>query len=260
MPLFGRKTIHPKCIQQLQSFADENIVVELEQFDPNGRIGGSGKSRIQQFDPTAMAVYLDIPSKSGRPIMIGPGDMARVFIIQETLVYKFESTVLERDTIRLANGQALPMIVLEAPEILENGNRRRHFRVSPLSSARASIQWRPAPVDRKAKNDKPFNKSTVNDISGRGAGIWVEGELALHMQEGRRLELMIQVTTSQGATSIKTNAVIRRIVPSPDEVKPAFFGLEFEVESRDPEACLEEIVSYVTFCQLEVARVQRERE
>ncbi|MBY0588615.1 PilZ domain-containing protein [bacterium] len=260
MPLFGRKTVSAKCAALLTAFADENIVVELEQLDPDGRVGASGKTRIRSFDRVTSGVTIDLPSKGGRTIAVGPGDLVRVFIIRAGQVHKFESVIIEREQVKTVTGQVVPMLRLEAPENLENGNRRRHFRVSPIGNAQASCSWRLASRDRDARTSRPFEKSAVQDISGRGIAILVDPKLAEDIEEGRQLELQLKLQTPHNTETISTRAIVRRTVPSPDGIKNALFGIEFAVESRDPDACLEQVVSYVTFCQIEIARNQRERE
>ncbi len=260
MPLFGRKTVSAKCAALLTAFADENIVVELEQFDTDGRVGASGKTRIRTFDRVTSTVTIDLPSKAGRTIAVGPGDTVRIFIIRAGQVHKFESVVIERDQVRTVTGQVVPMLRLECPENLENGNRRRHFRVTPISTAPASCQWRVASRDREAKNLRALEKSIVQDISGRGIALLIDPKFAEGMEEGRLLELQLKLNTPNNTESIVTKGIIRRVVASPDGIKNALLGIEFMVESRDPDACIEQVVSYVTFCQIEIARNQRERE
>jgi c-di-GMP-binding flagellar brake protein YcgR len=260
MPLFGRKTVSAKCAALLTAFADENIVVELEQFDVDGRVGASGKTRIRTFDRVTSTVSIDLPSKGGRTVAVGPGDSVRIFIIRSGQVHKFESVVIERDQIKTVTGQVVPMLRLECPENVENGNRRRHFRVTPISSAPAHCQWRVASRDREAKNLRTLEKAIVQDISGRGVALLIDPKLAEGMEEGRLLELHLKLNTPNNNESITTKAIVRRVVPSPDGIKNALLGIEFMVESRDPDACIEQVVSYVTFCQIEIARNQRERE
>jgi c-di-GMP-binding flagellar brake protein YcgR len=259
MPLFGKKTANSKCAQQLQTLAEENVIVEMQLIEPDGRIGATGKTRIRAFDRAANVVKMDVPSKSGRPITIGEGDSIRVFIIQPPAVYKFDSVLIGREVARMSAGDGLSLLCVEAPEQLENGNRRRHFRVTPISNAPVIIQWRVAP-SKDSKVDRPWNKCRVNDLSGRGAGLLIEPALAESVEDGHRLQLRIQMPASGANETIPTYAVVRRVVPSPDGERSALLGVEFEVESRDPSACIEQVVSYVTFCQIEMARAQRERE
>jgi c-di-GMP-binding flagellar brake protein YcgR len=260
MPLFGRKTVSAKCAALLTAFADENIVVELEQIDPDGRVGASGKTRIRSFDRVTSTVTIDLPSKGGRTVTVGPGDNVRIFIIRAGQVHKFETVIIEREQVRTVTGQVVPMLRLECPENLENGNRRRHFRVTPIGNAPAICSWRLASRDRDAKSSRPFEKALVQDISGRGIALLIDPKLAEGIDEGRQLELQLKLSTPTTSESISTKAVIRRTVPSPDGIKNALLGIEFMVESRDPDACIEQVVSYVTFCQIEIARNQRERE
>jgi c-di-GMP-binding flagellar brake protein YcgR len=244
----------------LTAFADENIVVELEQLDPDGRVGSSGKTRIRSFDRVTSSISIDLPSKAGRPIAVGPGDNVRLFIIRAGQVHKLESVIIERDQVKSVTGQVVPMLRLEAPENLENGNRRRHFRVTPISNAPATCSWRFASRDREAKTSRVFEKSVVQDISGRGIAIWVDPKLADGIDEGRQLDLQLKLQTPHNTEMISTKAIVRRTVPSPDGIKNVLLGIEFLVESRDPDACIEQVVSYATFCQIEIARNQRERE
>lgn len=235
------------------------MVVELEQVDSTGRVLGSGKTRLRQFDRSAGTVHIETPTKAGRPVVVAEGELVRIYIIEKTAIHKFESRVLARETIRVESGQNVPAIKLEAPTDLVNGNRRRHFRVTPLSNAPVTLNWRVASRDKDAKNLRSFEKCKITDISGRGVGILVAAALVEKLGTGQLLELEMQLPTGSTTAQVRTKALIRRIVPSPDGERPALLGIEFLVESRDPDAAIEEIVAYATYCQIEVARTQRER-
>jgi len=260
MPLFSKKTISQRCAQQLEWLARDQAVVQFEQTDSEGRVKSAGKTRILHFNLQDCSLVIELPTKMGRPLPVAPADTARIFVTIETAIFMFDTTIIDRSTTELSGGQAVPTLKIEAPEMLQSGNRRRHVRVAPLACAPASVTWRIAGVDKKIANTRPWNKSRVQDISSRGVGIYVAPELADNLEMGRTLEVKVEVATPSAKETISAQGVIRRLIASRETKKPAFLGIEFDIPGKDKDARIEKLVFYIMFCQIELARAQRERE
>ncbi|MBX9652133.1 flagellar brake protein [bacterium] len=260
LPLFSKKAISQRCAQQLDGLAREQAVAQFEQTDTDDRIKSSGKARILQFNLQDGTLIIELPTKLGRPLPVGPGDTAKLFVTIESAIFMFDTTVIERTTTELSNGQPIPTLKIEAPEMLQSGNRRRHVRVVPIASAPANVTWRIAGLDKKIANTRPWNKSKVQDISSRGVGIYIAPELADNLEIGRLLEVKVEVATPTAKETIATQGIIRRLIAPREAKKPTFLGIEFEIPGKDKDACIEKLVFYIMFCQIELARAQRERE
>lgn len=258
MFLLGKRSIEPACAAMLTAMADDNASLDIEHVDANGRVAATGRSRVFQFDPTAGEVVVEIPTKEGRPIPIGEGDTVRVFAVVGGGVYRFASVVIGKNLVPSRRGNT-PVLRLEVPNALENANRRSHFRIAPLASHPVEAAWRLGSTDVKAVNTRPWNTSRVFDISGRGIGLWIDAKFADVIHVGRHLELQLELTRPAGVTSLRTRAIVRRTRPPIDVARPIFAGVEFQVAGRGKDRCLEPIVAYVTWCQLELARLQREK-
>jgi hypothetical protein len=196
----------------------------------------------------------------GRPLPVGPGDTAHLFVVLDTAIYMFDTVILDRATSQTSSGQSVPLLKIEAPEVLQSGNRRRHVRVVPVSSAPANLTWRIASLDKSIANSRSWNKAKIQDISSRGVGICISPELAEGLETGRLLELKIELATPTAKETIATKAVIRRVVAARDGKKPVLLGLEYDISGTDKDACLEKVIFYIMYCQFEIARAQRERE
>ena len=177
MPLFGKKSISLRCAEQLESLAHDQAIVEFEQTDAEGRVKASGKTRFRQFQPQDGSLLIEIPTKMGRPLPVGPGDTAHLFVVLDTAIYMFDTVILDRATSQTSSGQSVPLLKIEAPEVLQSGNRRRHVRVVPVSSAPANLTWRIASLDKSIANSRNWNKAKIQDISSRGVGICISPNL-----------------------------------------------------------------------------------
>ena len=260
MPLFGRKTISPRCAQQLDALAREQAVIQFEQIDTDGRVKSSGKTRIRQFQLQDCSILIEMPTKMGRPIPVGPGDPARLYLEIDSAIFMFDTVITDRATAQTSSGQPVPLLKVDAPEMLLSGNRRRHVRVVPIAAAPANLTWRIASLEKTVANTRPWNKARIQDISSRGVGIGITAELGDDLEVGKILDVKLELATPTAKEMIVTRAIIRRMIPSRDSKKQAFLGIEFDIPGPDKDACLEKVVFYIMFCQFELARAQRERE
>lgn len=257
---FGKRTIDARSARLLERLASENGALQVEQLEADGRVGAAGKSCLRSWAKEDGALLIDVPSKQGRPMPLGTGDPLRIYFMNDGSIYLFHSRVVDRTHIKSISGQPIPVLRVETPEQVTSGNRRRHFRVVPVASAPARAEWRKASIDRNAKSKIPFKTCQLQDVSTRGIRISIEHPEAESMEIGDQLELQLDLTTPNGKASVQVRSWIRRIIPPHEHQRQFVFGLEFEVSQGDPDACIEEINFYVMFCQLAIARTQRDRD
>lgn len=259
MGLFGPTKIHERCAAALRAMCEENVAIDVQPINPAGEEGAEGRSRLFEFDEGTQTLLIEAPTKAGRPLPVEEGGRVRVRAVLGVMVYAFEAPVVGLELASTARGR-IAMVRVEAPDQLKNGNRRRHFRAPPMASAPVALSWRMASADPSAENRREWNKGRVADVSGGGAGIWIESRHAAEIDVGRTIEASLQFRTPSGAKSIRRLAVVRRTRGSPEGVRGVFLGVEFVLDASRREDCVEELVEYVTWRQREAARLERERD
>jgi c-di-GMP-binding flagellar brake protein YcgR len=235
----------------LRALADRNATIELRPRDANGQVVAAGKSRILDFSSETEALYVDIPTHEGTPLPLAAGQSVSVLFDFNHRLYAFESAVIERQIYRSGSG-AIPAYILRAPQHIDDGNRRRHFRVEPLFKSMPRVQWRPQLPDAEAQKKIPWFDAKVRDVSARGIGLLIAERISQNLRPGILLQLSITLPAAFAPLALVGQ--VRRISDRPVVEDLRVVGVEFEVENVDPDAGIDELANYVADCQREIAR------
>lgn len=233
-----------------QTLADANAAVAFDALDANGQVVASGRCRLQEFLAEERRLVVDLPTVSGQPMPVAVGQSAIVLFELNGSRYQGDTVVLERALHQSPSGLGLHVLHLRAPEKLTSGNRRRSFRVEPLTKSMPTVQWRPA---AGGHNPFPLLGAVVKDVSCRGIGLILPAKIGEKLRDGLELELDVKLPHEQSSLALR--GLIRRIVPLSSDPTRCLVGIEF---LADDDACEEvpELARFVVDCQREIARIR----
>src|SRR5690606_14752 len=239
----------------LRELAGMNATVEFHRQDATGETTEVGKCKLHEFDEENGVLVADVPTLDGRPLHVQPEEIGWVYFQRSGGLFRFPTTVLQRRVERDQHSGWYSAMFLAAPAVVENGNRRRHFRVTPLPKDMPKISWRPITSNPAHSTDLPWVPAALRDICGRGLSIWVSQRIWERLRIGLRLELIVQLPGDRPL--LTTESIIRRLIDDPARETENAVCLEFQFPIDDPETCIDPIATYVAECQREIARTNR---
>jgi hypothetical protein len=202
-------------------------------------------------------LWLDPPTRDGQPLSIAVGQASSLSFDFRGALYCFDAPVVDRQFYRPEKGPAFPAVVVRSPSEIKSGNRRRHYRVQPLTNSLPRTQWRPIVADKSLQKKIPWVATLIHDISCRGVSIWIAKQIAEKIKPGLVLE--ISLILPGGHQTLVLPAKVRRLLPIKDDPDRVHLGMEFEIDADDPDAGVPELASYIAECQREIARLRREK-
>lgn len=233
-------------IRVLSDAVDAGLKVDVYKIDHRGDFILVGSARLQDYLDEEHRLNISAPTRDGRIVVLEVGEPIIVYFSQQEAYYKFTATVLERG-VRSDSGESLPSVFITEPEKIENGNRRRHYRVEPLLRNMPTVKWRQLGV-----TTEPWKPVRVYDISGRGIGLFFKNELGEAMQLGEVIELSIQLPGSPRAITLP--AEVRNKISRARHSADTLLGFQFQLGVDDPDGCIDVVAKYVADCQREIAR------
>lgn len=264
MPFWSTKSETPNIAQtrlmrQLQDLVEQNVVLDLCREQSKDIAVPLGSSRVLEFTPEQNALTVSCPTnKEGKTVPTQEGNALVVRFELNQGFYRFNCTVLRPVLYRPNEKIALQAIVVSVPESIQSANRRRHFRVEPMLKSMPIVKWRHAlPEDQKNAKPGPWIDCKVCDVSGRGLGLWVAPKDVADIPANQRLDLSILLPKT--TAPILLIGVVRQVIHNPKGNPNDFLAIEFDVGSKDPDACNDVIARYVTDCQRELARMRMQQ-
>jgi c-di-GMP-binding flagellar brake protein YcgR len=255
MPIF-EKSVDAQTARQLRQIADMNLAVDFSQFDAAGNVVARGRCRALEYREEIRELWLDPPTKDGQPLIVAVGQSVVLSFDLKGALFNCETVVVDRQFYKPDRGPAFPAVVVRSPTELKSGNRRRHFRVQPLTSSMPRTQWRPILADKSLQKRIPWVTTHIHDISCRGVSFWIAKPIAEKIKAGLMLEISLALPGD--AQSLVLAAKVRRLLPIKDDPDRIHIGMEFEIEIDDPDAGVPQLAQYIANCQREIARNRRE--
>lgn len=249
-----REQISEKTKQILRDLVRQHSPVEFHRQNQQGITFEIGKCRIHEFDEQQLILIVDVPSLNGHPLPLVADEVGFIYVQHNGSLFRFETSVVEPKVHRNSKGGWFSAVVLTAPARIENGNRRRHFRITPLIKDLPTVNWRPCVSDLVQQSNLPWVPAQLRDISSRGMAIWMPTRIWERLRPGVRLELDIVLPTG---VHLQVLAAIRRLVEDPSREGEQVVCLEFVLEESEEDDGIDSIATYVAACQREIARTQR---
>ncbi|QDU64850.1 Flagellar brake protein YcgR [Planctomycetes bacterium Pan216] len=234
--------------RQLNEMAEANVRLGLHLRIDEGKFVPIGESRLLEIDADARMLIINMPSRDGHTLPLTVPCQMIAFANWNESYFKFETQAKRVERISAGAGAMLPVLMVTLPEQLLSANRRRHFRIEPLLKQRPLVEWQPTWMPHTSPT---FLSAEVSDISARGISIWLAEHLGERFEPGRRAAL--RITLPNKSEVIETNATTRQVHHG-CRGNETLVGLEFDLESSDPDEGIDAIAKYVMDCQREIVR------
>jgi hypothetical protein len=255
----GEKTEDHRALERtrrlLRELASANSLLDYHQLDASGRTTAIGRCRLFEFDEHSNVLVADLPTADGRPLQIQPHDACFVYLKRNGGLFRFQAEVVDQKIYRDDRSGWRSAMVLSAPATLENGNRRRMFRITPMPKDMPQVSWRPLVESSSNGSEIPWVPAETRDICGQGLSFWVSRRVWERLRIGLRVEVIIQLPGPR--PTVASEATIRRLIEDPSRDSETAVCVEFYFPTDDPDACIDEIASFVAECQREIARHSR---
>lgn len=260
MPFWERKPEplpESRSARQLRQVVTDCVAAEVSVLDDKGVPGPAGRCRFQEYNATDRHVLVDLPTRDGQPIEVGRDHRVRVAFSNDGSMWAFETTVLDRRIYKAPQGAAFPVLALHEPDRIESANRRRAYRVQPLTKSQPDIRLR-ADLAGAPVHSGEWISCQLHDISSAGIGVWIHQDMGRQLRAGHAMEVALRLPAREDELIFR--AVIRRTVDPGGLSSRLLVGMEFDVDPKRSAAEITELAEYVSECEREIARQRRQQQ
>jgi c-di-GMP-binding flagellar brake protein YcgR len=246
-----------RVYEMLNTACSLNTPADVRVF--KGRIASTYKSRLYEIRGEEgkrgkRSVVIDIPTWDGHFVTLPRGCEMEVHFALKSERFLFEGKLLGRSTFKLGEGIKVKVLLISYPRVLESGQRRAYFRVSPPSAQPLPVRIVPV---REGDDDKwtyadrrEALRTQIFDIGAGGIGVRVPKSVSQGIDVGTRLKLAFKLGPDED--EIKLTGMVRNRRDELVEKSMRTLGIQFVNVEESPEA-----IRHVDRIWRYVAEIQR---
>jgi c-di-GMP-binding flagellar brake protein YcgR len=239
--------------EKLNMTCSLNAPADIRVF--KGKIASTYKSRLYEIRGAGAkrTVAIDIPTQDGHFVTLPRGCQMEVHFAVKSERFVFEAQLLGKSTFKLGEGAKVRVLLIAYPQVLESGQRRAYFRVSPPSSQRIPVRMAVSTGgddDKWVYEDRRRGIRThVMDMCAGGIAVRVPKRASKNMAVGTRLKLAFKLEPDED--EIKLIGTVRNMRDDLAGRAMSILGIEFVNVEESPEAArqVDRIWKYVAEIQ-----------